>query len=234
MTPKIIALLAMLTLGTAGGATAAVIVATNQTGQAWRYLNPQNAVNPDNGSNNFNSTWFTAGFVDTGWTAVTNPVNFGYGAIDGFSPTNPVTNITAPPSGSPYTAYFRTTFTTVQEFEALTFNLLADDGAIVYLNGAEVHRTSGFGLAADTYFLLTTTQSGNEVFLSPISIAGTLAAGTHTLAVSVHQGGSNTSSDLGLQLSFEGTASAIPEPASFAAIAGLGALGLVGLRRRRR
>lgn len=57
-------------------------------------------------------------------------------------------------------------------------------------------------------------------------------ASTPSNAVGVRLGDSDTSSAIGLAVT--GSVSPIPEPSSFAALAGLGALGMVASRRRRR
>ncbi|MGN6696154.1 MAG: YncE family protein, partial [Aquihabitans sp.] len=91
----------------------------------WRYLVTPTA--PAAG-------WNQPGFDDGGWPS--GPAQLGYGDSDenteiGFGPN----------ANAKYlTTYFRTTFTALSVPDTLTLNLLADDGAAVYLNGVEVVR----------------------------------------------------------------------------------------------
>src|SRR5215218_7714607 len=98
-------------------------------GATWKYL--------DNGSNQ-GTAWSANAFDDAAWAA--GPAQLGYGDGDeatvvGFGPD----------SANKYiTTYFRRSFNVndAGAFAALTLRLLRDDGAVVYLNGAEVWRSN--------------------------------------------------------------------------------------------
>ncbi len=106
------------------------------------------------------------------------------------------------------TYLFRNTFsaTSAQVMNPVwLLNLVADDGAIVYLNGVEVARLN---MATASYNPAgpltpnTLTANGNEAAFSTLSLnlAGIIRPGLNTIAVEVHQT-SLGSSDAGLDLS---------------------------------
>src|SRR5215211_7976269 len=98
-------------------------------GATWKYL--------DNGSDQ-NTAWRANSFDDAAWAA--GPAQLGYGDGDeatvvGFGPN----------SANKYiTTYFRRSFNVADAgaFASLTLRLLRDDGAVIYLNGAEVWRSN--------------------------------------------------------------------------------------------
>lgn len=100
--------------------------------------------------------------------------------------------------------------------------------------GAEL-KTLIFGTAAGDWRLITFDGTSTTSATAPISVAGT------TLAASLPSGSitgfgliSMTGSNNRRYDSFTINATVIPEPSAFAALAGLGALGFVALRRRSR
>ena len=87
----------------------------------------------------------------------------------------------------------------------LTFRLLRDDGAIVYLNGREMYR-SNMPLTAIDYQTRASTAVGDEdeATFFPTSLAVTnVYPGTNLVAVEVHQQ-SSTSSDVSFDLQLVG------------------------------
>jgi hypothetical protein len=124
---------------------------------------------------------------------------FGYGAIGLGAITE---NIGQPPSGSRYTAYFSTTIdlgpNAANTVTDLTADVLADDGAFVYING-QLAGGLNVGGISDTYLALT-GPVGNEGALTTITLDKSLLIdGVNSISVSVHNTG-NTSSDLGFQM----------------------------------
>src|SRR5688572_10395696 len=99
------------------------------TGSTWRYL--------DNGSNQ-GTAWRSPGFNDSSWA--TGPAQLGYG--DGDEAT--LVGYGANAAVKYVTTYFRRTFSVTDPaaFASLQLRVLRDDGAILYLNGAEVFRTN--------------------------------------------------------------------------------------------
>ncbi len=103
------------------------------------------------------------------------------------------------------TVYFRVSFTVTQVPDTLTLELLADDGAVVYLNGARVvndnMRSTGIGHNTSA---LSDRSGGAENALRPFDLnPGGLRTGNNVLAVEVHQS-SAASNDLGFDLNLDG------------------------------
>lgn len=157
-------------------------------GARWRYR--------DDGADP-GMTWTQPDFIDRAWREGPAQLGFGDGdeatrISDGASPTN-----------RHVTHYFRHTFTAreVSRVRALTLRLLRDDGAVVYLNGREVHRANlpEGPITRDT--LSPTTTGGEDErtwFTAPLDPAA-LREGENTLAVEVHQS-ARDSSDLSFDL----------------------------------
>jgi len=153
-------------------------------GPGWRYFDSTTTVPP--------ATWKDRTFNDTSWRQGASPLGFG----DGDEET------VVDPTASRITTYFRRSFSVANPaaFSALTLRLVRDDGAVVYLNGAEVFRTN---LPAGTITATTLANAvvgGSEesheaqVVELPPSL---LLAGTNVLAVEVHQNAA-TSSDISM------------------------------------
>ncbi|MEZ6119465.1 MAG: PEP-CTERM sorting domain-containing protein [Pirellulaceae bacterium] len=192
-------------------------------GSSWEYLEILDGLDGDPSltDSDFVDTWFlptynTSSPID--W-AGPSAAPFAYGDADAdgnpnsvhinaFTPGNaafvrPVgTFLTQPESGNRYTTYFRHTFTLDQPVDNVGFSFLTDDGAKFYLDGNEVTsfnccEIAGVGepAAFDEFASATGIEDGYLVgrFIDRIS------AGTHTLAVAVHQA-SAASSDVGFSL----------------------------------
>ncbi len=158
----------------------------------WKYL--------DDGTDQ-GTAWRAPGFDDTAWAS--GVAEFGYGDGDettviGFGPN---------PSSRAITTYFRRTFAVTDPARVgeLALNLVRDDGAIVYLNGAEIGRsamTVGTIYAHDTPAPTTVEGTAERAFF-PLGFSTDprplLVRGLNTLAVEVHQS-AGTSSDLSFNL----------------------------------
>lgn len=172
----------------------------------WRWFHPLNGIDPGTTVPGFQANWMMPGFDDSLWSL--GGKLMGYGAL-GDLPGDPLTtNIGTPPSGSRYTAYFRTRFDAPADpGTALTLRFSCDDAAIFYVNGTEIARyasppAGAFATAADTYHLLSTTfhDTTDETRVRVLSIQSVpLTPGPNVLAVSVHNT-TATSSDLGFRL----------------------------------
>ena len=164
------------------------------TGSVWRYL--------DNGSDQ-GTNWIRKNFDDTSWRS--GPAQLGYG--DGDEAT--VVSY-GPNSNDKYiTTYFRHAFA-VQDaslFTGLNFQLLRDDGAVIYLNGVEIWRSN---MPTNGTILHTTRASstvggaGETTFFPFITNANLLVNGLNVLAVEIHQNNTN-SSDISFDLELNGT-----------------------------
>jgi hypothetical protein len=154
---------------------------------------------------NLGTTWRNSSYNDTAWSTGVSKFGFGNdGEVTTLKRTNAFgsTNITF---------YFRRQFYVLSPLavQSLTARMVRDDGALVYLNGAEVWRDSmpagsvlystpasaTIGGADETNWLTLNFQLSTLSWLVP---------GWNTLAAEVHQV-TNTSSDVGF--SFELTAS---------------------------
>ena len=119
---------------TGTAASAEILV---NSGDTWRY----NDLGLNLGTPADGVAWFGhPDFVDSGWSP--GPSQLGYGDSD---ETNTYTVGFGPDSSDKYvTTYFRRKFTVddASKYEGLVLKLLRDDGAVVYLNGAELQRSN--------------------------------------------------------------------------------------------
>jgi hypothetical protein len=148
--------------------------------------------------------WRTPGYDDSGWMA-SNAVFY--------APTNPFTlpapkNTFLPLTNSSgariITFYFRQQFTFSGDTNGLMLALrsIIDDGAVFYLNGAEVYRLN-MPTTNILYGTLASVSIGIPGFTGPVAIPATnLVQGLNTLAVEVHQSSLvNNDMDFGTELS---------------------------------
>jgi hypothetical protein len=208
-------------------------------GHAWRYWHPTTNVDPATADADFHSTWFKDdGSYNGPAFSAPLPSPLGYGAI---ALRALATDIGTPASGSRYTAYFTTTFDVPSTalVRTLSVDLLADDGAYIYLNGQLVARHNVSATAADTYRGLAlgaeinTVSTETNTFTLLLDPAA-LRSGTNFLAVSLHNQ-ANNSSDLGFDLQISMSMLAVPEPtAAGLAVAAISAVALAFVARRGR
>ncbi len=186
-----------LKLSTVPTSTGTVLVHQNST---WEYLDGGN--NPPDDSwkqNNFTGSW-ASGAAELGYNDGSDDAS----DLD----EGQVTTISygSDASNKPITYYFRQEFT-VNSIEAgeLRLEILRDDGAVVYINGAEVARSNMPGGTITS----TTTASGSvshefeDLYYKYLVPSTYLSTGTNTIAVEIHQS-SKSSSDVSfnLKLSF--------------------------------
>ena len=148
----------------------------------WRYL--------DDGSDQ-GTAWREPDFDDSGWSS--GPAQLGFNEGD---------EATLIQSGH-ITYYFRHEFSAANaaSVEALAIELLRDDGAVVYLNGTEIHR-SNMPEGEINYMTTAPTAVGgsDESRYFPATLdADALRDGTNVLAVEVHQNNA-ASSDISFNL----------------------------------
>jgi hypothetical protein len=105
------------------------------------------------------------------------------------------------PNSKYITTWFRTTFdvTNVASVMSATLELMRDDGARAFVNGAEAARTNMPNGAIDTDTLASDIVDGGEetIFFAFVLDPALLAEGQNSLAIEVHQAVDN-SSDLGI------------------------------------
>jgi hypothetical protein len=157
-------------------------------GSAWKYL--------DDGSNQ-GMQWRATNFNDATWNS--GPARLGYGGDGEITPLG----FGGISTNKYITYYFRRMFNVsdLSTITNLTFRLLRDDGAVIYLNSNEVYRSN---MPGGTIGYLTTASgavSGTEeqTFLESSYLPGSLRAGTNTLCVEIHQSDPG-SSDLAFDL----------------------------------
>ncbi len=155
-----------------------------RAGANWRFLDT--GVNPAN--------WQTSAFADTAWPV--GPAQLGFGEADETTAVNA--------TASRIVTYFRHPFTVADpsQWAYLKVRILRDDGAVLYLNGAEIYRSNvapGVITGSTQAILSAVENEWEEVYL----VAPPLVAGTNVLAVSLHQKGT-TSSDLSFDLEVRG------------------------------
>lgn len=173
--------------------SAGEVAAIVDTGAQWKYL--------ANGSNQ-GIAWRNATFDDSAWPE--GPSQLGYGEDDEATEIPCGTSVTCT-SENYITSYFRHTLAERVDpslIAELTLQVLADDGAAVYINGDEVFRSAN--LAANAAFDLPTTGTATEnvyesVPLDPMILLPDAETGRVTIAAEVHQA-SRTSSDVSFDL----------------------------------
>jgi len=168
------------------------------TGAVWRYWDVGSE--PD-------STWYQPGYQDAGWAA--GPAQLGYG--DGDEQT--VVSYGPDPEQKYPTTYFRAVFQSPEGFlpTSLQGRLLCDDGAIIYLNGAEIYRVNmpaGPG-SYGTYAVAAVDGAGEASFATFSIPTWLFLTGTNVLAAEVHQNTSN-SDDLSFAMELAGTFDQLP------------------------
>jgi len=165
------------------------------TGAVWKYW--AQTTFPGNG-------WPTLAFADAAWPS--GPAQLGFGDGD---------ESTLVASNGQWTTYFRRAFQIVDPsfYTNLTMRLLRDDGAVVYLNGAEIWRNN---MPANGPILLDTPASSSvdgaeesRWWTNRISPAS-LVSGTNMLGVEIHQFNLSIPSDLSFDFQLLGDAPAPP------------------------
>lgn len=157
------------------------------------------------------TAWRANAFSDVAWAA--GNAELGYG--DPVGPDGQTTTVSyGPDSLNKYTTtYFRKAFNVVNpaNYSSITFDLLIDDGAVVYLNGIEVYRQN---MPAGTILYSTFASFASGTGGTPAENAWTtipssalllsaLQTGRNVISVEVHQN-SLTSSDISFNFRFFG------------------------------
>ena len=184
---NLFAVLALATFTGLAVAQGTVPVSLIATGSVWKYL--------DDGSDQ-GTAWRTAAFNDTFWAS--GPGILGYGD------TNEATVLTyGPDMNNKYTNYYFRRFFTVTNVATvsnLVIRLLRDDGAVVYINGAEVRRDNlPAGTITSTTRAVTAIGGAAETTYFATTNTASLVDGTNLVAVEIHQQ-SGTSSDISFDL----------------------------------
>ncbi|HEX2749214.1 MAG TPA: hypothetical protein VHM91_14500, partial [Verrucomicrobiales bacterium] len=152
------------------------------------------------------AAWTTAAYAEPGWK--TGNAELGFGDSD------EATDLTAGGTISKKSAYyFRRKFTVTDPaaYSSITLNLRRDDGAVVYINGADVWRSNMPATGTITYTTdpLSAQSNADEDAFWPKTwtmavTPNLLKAGENIIAVEVHQISSSTS-DISFNLDLTGT-----------------------------
>jgi hypothetical protein len=174
-------------------------------GAIWRYL--------DTGTN-LGGAWLAPEFDDSNWAS--GPAELGYGdAADG-RPEATVVGFGPDANNKFITTYFRRAFyiPDASLVRSLNARLVRDDGAVVYLNGAEVWRENMPAGTVTYTTLAASTVSGTAEsnWLARALSPSSLVDGWNTLAVEMHQDRTN-SSDLSFNFELTGAALVTGAPA---------------------
>jgi len=158
-------------------------------GSTWRYWDGVDEPPGD---------WTSASYDDSAWDSGAGPLGYGDAHI--------VTTLDygGDDANKNITAWFRLSFTAtdVDTYTSAMGGLLADDGAIVYLNGAEVERSNMPDGDVDATTLASSSTS-DETGYGAFTVDPTgLLEGDNVLAAEVHQHSAD-SSDLGFDLKLE-------------------------------
>jgi hypothetical protein len=154
-------------------------------GSTWKYL--------DNGTDQ-GTAWRTPSFDDNAWAS--GPAQLGYGDHD----ESTVVSFGPDVNNKYITTYFRQAFDVadMSVFKGLKLRLLRDDGAVVYLNGREVFRSSMLA-APVTATTLAQDARDENAFAEKSIDPQLLVNGRNVIAVEVHQA-EVTSSDISFDL----------------------------------
>ena len=159
----------------------------------WKYL--------DDGSDQ-GTNWAQAAYSDASWAS--GPARLGYGGDGEVT----VVSYGPNPNNKYITTYFRRTFEVPSGvvYTNLTFRLVRDDGAVVWLDGREVFR-SNMPTGPIHYRTLASSAVGGAAeqtfYVTEVAVTN-FAPGPHLVAVEVHQS-SASSSDLGFNLELTAT-----------------------------
>jgi hypothetical protein len=138
------------------------------------------------------SDWTRTGFSDGSWGSGSATLGYGNGN------ESTVVSFGSSSSNKYTTTYFRKTFsiTNAANISQMSINYIVDDGAVVFLNGREVHRVNmPSGSVSNSTLASSCTEHKNLVTIDKSA----LVEGANTLAVEIHQC-SGSSSDIAFSL----------------------------------
>jgi hypothetical protein len=142
--------------------------------------------------------WTSTGYDDSAWSGPSNGLLY----IETASlPATKSTPLPAKPDGHPRSCYsFRTSFTITNTAQvvALEFRHLVDDGAVFYLNGAEIQRIRMIaGPVINSTQAYVAPPNGDATAIESFYVVGglrtNLIEGVNVLAARVHQNGADSS-----------------------------------------
>lgn len=154
---------------------------------SWKY--------EDSGTDLTATNWTSIAYNDSSWA-------FGNGDL-GYGNSNATTlSYGSDPNAKHPTYYFRNTFNVLDSslYDSLVFDLIRDDGAVVYVNGVEAFRMNMPTTAVDYNTLAPLAVSGvDETTYYRAKTGNLLVNGLNVIAVELHQN-SVSSSDLSFDM----------------------------------
>ena len=199
--------------GTGGTGTATV---SGVGGSVWKTKTDFTSATLATFITNFGTTWKNEGFDDSTWVTLTTQT--GYGDADENQTFVEVDydSVTAGVQAGP-SYLFRNTFTVadVNALASVTGEVKYDDGAVVYVNGTQILRTSNLDPAAAltsyaNYLGAAALENATSALTVPLNL---LHNGVNTIAVEVHQQAA-TSSDVTFDVKLQASVAA-SNPGSF-------------------
>jgi len=149
------------------------------------------------------AAWHQPGFDDSVWKS--GPAQLGYGDGD----ENTQLSFGGNSGNKTPSYYFRTTFSVADpsQYTGLLARLVADDGAVVYINGQEVGRINmpaSPAVISFNTFALSSVSGSAESAWNELTLPGTLLQpGENHIAVEIHQSDPG-SSDISFDFELEG------------------------------
>ncbi len=147
-----------------------------QSGDVWRYWTQALPLDPRGNP----VDWTDPGLDDRAWPSGRSRLGYGNSNL-----------VTVLPAPGQVTTYFRRSFTITDRalFSRLNFRLLRDDGAVVHLNGQQIHLSNMPRTVTPTTLASSAVDGANEETWDTFSLTdlSSLQTGRNVLAVEVHQ-----------------------------------------------
>jgi hypothetical protein len=158
-------------------------------GSVWEYL--ASATDPAGVDPDFHTTWYQPSYNGPAFASGNGLISFG--GVDFQNPPG-----TALPNNTPV-LYVRKVLTLTEPLDNAVALIVADDGGHLYLDGVRIARIVAYFGNGIYNFTTTSSVASAERMVSSIPL-GRLGAGTHVIAMSVHNANA-TSSDIGFDMS---------------------------------
>lgn len=155
---------------------------------SWKYS--------DNGTDLGATNWTDVSYNDSAWSFGNAPLGYGNGN------ENTLLDFGADANNKYTTYYLRHIFDVADAslYDSLVFDVLRDDGVIVYVNGVEAFRQNmAAGAVSYSTFASSTVGGSDETTYFRNTVANLLQNGTNVIAVELHQA-SASSSDLSFDM----------------------------------
>ncbi|MFT6166590.1 MAG: secreted PhoX family phosphatase [Vicingaceae bacterium] len=159
-------------------------------GVSWKY---------DDSGLDLGTAWTANNYNDSTWA-------FGDAPIGYSNPVATTVDFGTDPNDKHITTYLRHTFsgTNTAQYDSLIFDVLRDDGAIVYINGVEAFRTNmPNGIVGFDTTAVLVVGGADETTYYRFTVDNTLTSGLNVISVELHQQAGN-SSDLSFDMEVTG------------------------------